>query len=82
MKINHTFGTFIKAKRKERGVSLRKFAEQVGISPVYLSNLENDRMPAPKDDVVSSIARQLHLNEADTMKSFCSTSRQVFVAES
>ncbi len=66
MKINHTFGTFIKEKRKERCVSLRKFAEQVGISPVYLSNLENDRMPAPKDDVVSSIARQLHLNEADT----------------
>ena len=26
-------------KRKERSVSLRKFAEQVGISPVYLSNL-------------------------------------------
>lgn len=66
MKINHTFGTFIKEKRKERCVSLRKFAEQVGISPVYLSNLENDRMPAPKDDVVSSIARQFHLNEADT----------------
>ena len=33
---------------------------------MYLSNLENDRMPAPKDDVVSSIARLLHLNEADT----------------
>ena len=33
---------------------------------MYLSNLENDCMPAPKDDVVSSIARQLHLNEADT----------------
>ena len=33
---------------------------------MYLSNLENDRMPAPKDDVVSSIARQLHLTEADT----------------
>ena len=45
-----------KRKEKERCVSLRKFAEQVGISPVYLSNLENDRMPAPKDDVVSNIA--------------------------
>jgi len=45
---------------------LRKFSEQVGISPVYLSNLENDRMPAPKDEVVSTIARLLILNEADT----------------
>lgn len=66
MKINHTFGTFIKEKRKQRGVSLRKFAEQVGISPVYLSNLENDRMSAPKDEVVSNIARLLLLNETDT----------------
>ena len=66
MKINHTFGTFIKEKRKERGISLRRFAEEVGISPVYLSNLENDRMNAPKDDVVSNIARLLKLTEADT----------------
>jgi transcriptional regulator with XRE-family HTH domain len=66
VKINHTFGTFIKEKRKERGISLRRFAEEVGISPVYLSNLENDRMNAPKDDVVSNIARLLKLTEADT----------------
>ena len=66
MKISHTFGTFIKEKRQQSDISLRKFADQIGISPVYLSNLENDRMPAPKDDVVSNIARQLHLNEADT----------------
>ena len=64
---NHTFGTFIKDKRKIREISLRKFAEQIGISPVYLSNLENDRMPAPKDDVVSKMARLLLLDEAETM---------------
>ena len=66
MKINHTFGTFIKEKRKERGISLRRFAEEVGISPVYLSNLENDRMRPPKDDVVSNIAVQLKLSDVDT----------------
>lgn len=67
MKIKYTFGTFIKEKRKERGISLRRFAEEVGISPVYLSNLENDRMTAPKDEVVSTIARLMKLTEADTL---------------
>ena len=66
MKISHTFGTFIKEKRQQRDISLRKFADQIGISPVYLSNLENDRMPAPKDEVVSTMARLLLLNDTDT----------------
>lgn len=67
MKNEQTFGTFIRNKRQQREISLRKFAEQVGISPVYLSNLENDRLPAPKDDVVSAIIRLLQLGEADTI---------------
>ena len=66
MKTNYTFGSFIKEKRLKTGISLRKFSEQVGISPVYLSNLENDRMTAPKDEVVSNIAKLLLLNETDT----------------
>ena len=66
MKISHTFGTFIKEKRQQRDISLRKFADQIGISPVYLSNLENDRMPAPKDEVVSTMAR-LTENVRNTM---------------
>ncbi len=67
MKTNYSFGSFIKEKRLKIGISLRKFSEQVGISPVYLSNLENDRMPAPKDEVVSTIAKLLLLDEADTI---------------
>ncbi len=66
MKTNYSFGSFIKEKRLKIGISLRKFSEQVGISPVYLSNLENDRMSAPKDEVVSTIAKLLLLDEADT----------------
>ena len=67
MKTKHTFGSFIKDKRLKIGISLRKFSEQIGISPVYLSNLENDRMSAPKDEVVSTIAKLLLLNESETM---------------
>jgi len=67
LKTNYSFGSFIKEKRLKIGISLRKFSEQVGISPVYLTNLENDRMPAPKDEVVSTIAKLLLLDEADTI---------------
>ena len=78
MKISHTFGTFIKEKRQQRDISLRKFADQIGISPVYLSNLENDRMSAPKDEVVSTMARLLLLNDADTAMLYYSFTEMMF----
>ena len=46
MNINHTFGTYIKDKRLAKQISLRKFAELLDISPVYLCNIEKDRNPA------------------------------------
>ena len=71
MKISHTFGTFIKEKRQQRDISLRKFADQIGISPVYLSNLENDRMPAPKDEVVSTMARSAGIHNGQGHSPSC-----------
>ena len=56
MNINHTFGTYIKDKRLAKQISLRKFAELLDISPVYLCNIEKDRNPAPKDDIISKVA--------------------------
>lgn len=61
-----TFGEFIKGKRQNKGISLRRFAEQLNISPVYLCNMEKDRNPAPKDDVLSRMAQMLVLNDEDT----------------
>ena len=60
-----TFGEFIKGKRQDKGISLRKFAEQLNISPVYLCNMEKDRNPAPKDNVLSRMAQMLVLNDED-----------------
>ena len=61
-----TFGEFIKGKRQDKGISLRKFPEQLNISPVYLCNMEKDRNPAPKDNVLSRMAQMLVLNDEDT----------------
>ena len=61
-----TLGEFIKGKRQNKGISLRRLAEQLNISPVYLCNMEKDRNPAPKDDILSRMTQMLVLNDEDT----------------
>ena len=45
--MRQTFGTFVREHRKERGMTLRGLAARLGIAPVYMSNIETDRKPAP-----------------------------------
>lgn len=66
METKETFGSFIKEKRILRQISLRKFAELLDISPVYMCNIEKDRNPAPKDDILSHMAELLLLSEQET----------------
>jgi len=41
------FGTLLRETRIEKGFSLRKFAEKVGISPTYLSLVEKGKVERP-----------------------------------
>lgn len=77
MNTNNTFGSFIKEKRLLRNISLRKFAEQLDISPVYLCNMEKDRNPAPKDDILSCMTNLLLLtdSEAETLYDLAAKSK-------
>ena len=43
---NH-FGNLVRQKRADRGYSLRKFAELVGVSPTYLSLVEKGKVERP-----------------------------------
>ena len=63
-----TFGSFIKEKRLEKGITLRQFAIKIDISPVHMSNLENNRRAAPKEDVMERIAKELLLNESEVLE--------------
>jgi transcriptional regulator with XRE-family HTH domain len=54
-----TFGQLLREKRVEKGFSLRKFAEQVGISPTYLSQVEQDNVDPPTADRVKRMAELL-----------------------
>ena len=55
-------GEIIKAKREEKKYSLIEFAALVGISPGYLSQLENGRKANPKLEIVLRILKELELD--------------------
>lgn len=61
----NTFGTFLNTKRQEQKISLRKFAEMLKISPVYMCNMEKNRNPAPSEDVLERMVSLLLLSEED-----------------
>ena len=58
------FGTVLRARRVEKGFSLRKFAEKVGVSPTYLSLVETGQ--APYQPTVDRIKKMAELLGADT----------------
>ena len=60
-----TFGSFLKAKRQGRQISLRKFAEVIQISPVYMCNIEKDRNPAPSEEIMERMVKALLLSDGD-----------------
>ena len=57
--MKQTFGPHIRKLRKDEGISLRKFAELLGISPTCLSRLENEKVDPPSQDLVLRMATQL-----------------------
>lgn len=56
------FGELLREKRIEKGFSLRKFAELVGVSPTYLSQVEQGNVMPPTADRVKRMAELLGVN--------------------
>mgnify|MGYP000958991304 FL=1 len=67
MDTEQTFGTFIRSKRVNLDpyISLRKMAELLDISPVYMSNIESGRNPAPKDNILEHLSELLRLTKPE-----------------
>src|ERR1700675_140942 len=57
-----TFGQLLRQRRIEKKYSLRKFAESVGVSPTYLSQVEQGNADPPTADRVQRIAELLGEN--------------------
>ena len=63
--MEQTFGSYVREKRMARGLSLRGLAAQLEVSPVYMSNIENDRRAAPSQEYLERMALLLQLDKPE-----------------
>ena len=67
MKDQHPFGDEVRKLRTAKGVGLRQMAQEVGISPAYLSQLERGVSPPPDEEKVKQIAKVLRVRQSGLM---------------
>jgi len=59
MSVDDSFGGTVRRLREARKISLRKFAQRVGMSPTYLSKIERSDFKPPNEEKVKAIAKAL-----------------------
>jgi transcriptional regulator with XRE-family HTH domain len=65
--MENRFGKYIEAKRKEKGINLRKFAELIdNMAPAYLSDIEKGNRYPPDRDKIAKMAQVLGLSADET----------------
>ena len=64
--MNTRFGDFVREKRLQRKINLRKLAEIIRIVPAYMSDIENNRRYPPDKEKINRIAEALELSEEET----------------
>jgi transcriptional regulator with XRE-family HTH domain len=62
------FGKILKESRLKAGMGLREVAGHVGISPGYLSDLENEKVPPPSEKVILDMAFTLGVDKGELLK--------------
>ena len=60
-----SFGSFLRRKRKQKGLTLQLVASQLGIAVSYLSDIEHDRR-YPPENRIPRFASILSLSEDET----------------
>jgi transcriptional regulator with XRE-family HTH domain len=60
-----TFGDKLRELRlqREEYASLRDFSSKVGLSPTYMSHLENNKVPPPSEGVIERLAEALQADK-------------------
>ncbi len=59
------FGEYVRKKRLEKGINLRKMAEILGIVPAYMSDIENGRRYPPDKEKIAKIVETLGLSQEE-----------------
>ena len=62
---NMTFGEFIVAKRRERDMPAVRLAEALGISAVYMCDIEKDRKSSVSKEFLDTLTAVLKFSEAE-----------------
>lgn len=57
------FGQYLRELRKQKKISQRDLATQVGVDFTYLSKIEGGRLAPPSEDVIRRLAQVLDANE-------------------
>lgn len=53
-------GEKIKELRKDRGMSAKELADKIGVTPAYISQLENGKKANPTYDILQGLQKALH----------------------
>lgn len=64
------FGDYIIKKRREKDLSARQLALAIGISPVYMCDIEKGRKFALSDELLDKIRRVLFLSEDEASQMY------------
>lgn len=60
-----TFGSFINQKRKEKQLSARQLAAQLGVSAMYISSIQSDRKAPPTKELLERICYILEIEDEE-----------------
>lgn len=60
--MENKFAKIIKEKRTAKKLSLRKCADELGISPTYLSKIEDERNLPPSGEVIQKLSNLLEID--------------------
>lgn len=62
------FGEYIRAKRKEKKLSIKKLSELSGVSHPYISQIENGVRGVPKPEMIKKLSKGLEIPYGDLMR--------------
>lgn len=65
---NETFGKYVSYLRTDRDLTLREFAEMIGLSPYYLCSIENGRRTNPNIKTLGKMYLALKLRKEEMEK--------------
>ena len=65
-----SFGQYLRQKREEKQITMRRLCERIDLSPAYLSDIENDRRYPMEGSKLILLARALNLSPEEEEEMF------------